>query len=263
MDPRAHENGKEIPMPHQIHESDKEREKKSSVAWHRGVQGSEEDGFESMRSIDPSECRGWHSVGITVQKKWGCARSITDGYGCESVADHVPEIYSPPSAPRFATDCEFVASWGLDLTTVDDEWGAWVSGKQRMRETTFNRDQPTLVIGSSVCTNVPIIMDSDWGNLGSEEKAERLVDDGQHLGFLFEVHRGQRKQGGISSRSIHCQRHRRMRMASPHWQGWMEHQRPEHTCVDVACRDLRMKVASLCESKLVSVPPPMCSRRVQ
>ena len=67
----------------------------------------------------------------------------------------VAEVYSPPRVTRMAEQMGLRAGWALDLTTHDDDGRAWNFDQLEMRNRAVRRllrDEPTLLIGSPMCT---------------------------------------------------------------------------------------------------------------
>lgn len=79
----------------------------------------------------------------------------------------------------------------FDLTATCESGARWVSSCKIMQETALAKireDQPLLIIGASVCTNVSSIMNLNWTKLREAEKTTTTADARRHLEFCINIY---------------------------------------------------------------------------
>ena len=110
----------------------------------------------------------------------------------------VAEAYSPP---RLATEAHrFGLSPGssLDLTGHDEEGRPWDFSKPEMRakgRKRFHDEKPKVLMVSTMCRDWSQMMRVNWERMPPEEKAKRLQEAREHLGFVRTLCRDQHRRG--------------------------------------------------------------------
>lgn len=59
----------------------------------------------------------------------------------------------------------------------------------------IQKDEPTLIIGSSICTNFSTMMHGNWSRMTQEAKDKRMNEARQHLDFCINIYKVQHVDG--------------------------------------------------------------------
>ena len=110
----------------------------------------------------------------------------------------ISEIYSPPRITTVARRYGLRAGCSLDITTFDVDGRPWDFDDVEMRNRAIRKivqEKPYVVITSPMCTDLSIMMNTNWGKLGQTEKGRRLSRARMHLRFACTLHLIQHKAG--------------------------------------------------------------------
>ena len=98
----------------------------------------------------------------------------------------VAEVYSPPGVTRMAERMGLRVGWALDLTTCDEDGRRWDSDQLETRNRAVRKcikDQPTLLIGSPMCTASSQTNNINHCKMEALEVERRLAHGRKHLEF--------------------------------------------------------------------------------
>ena len=110
----------------------------------------------------------------------------------------VAEAYSPPRVAEMARKMGLKGGWSLDLTTCDSDGRMWDFNQKDMRNGAIPkllRDQPTLLIGSPMCTAYSTMNNSNHPRMSRDEVEARMRYARQHLEFCVKLCRIQFGEG--------------------------------------------------------------------
>lgn len=96
----------------------------------------------------------------------------------------VAEVYSLPRVAEIGRRMGLNGGWSLDLTTCDNDGRMWDFNQKDMRNRAIRKllkDQPTLLIGSPMCTAYSSIGNMNYFRMSKEEMEARMKYARQHL----------------------------------------------------------------------------------
>lgn len=103
----------------------------------------------------------------------------------------VAEVYSPPRVIAMAKRMGMKAGWASDVTTKDQDVRAWDFNQLEMRNRAVRkllRDEPTLFIGSQMCTAFSKFSNINYKDMSQEEVGQRVKLGRKHLEFCTKVY---------------------------------------------------------------------------
>ena len=110
----------------------------------------------------------------------------------------VAEVHSPPRATTMAERMGLRAGWALDFTTCDEDGRPWNFDQLEMRNRAVHKllkDEPTLLIGSPMCTAFSQINQINHPKMDPWEVERRMSHGRKHLEFCTKLYELQWKVG--------------------------------------------------------------------
>ena len=103
----------------------------------------------------------------------------------------VAEVYSPPRVTKMAETMGPRAGWALDLTSQDEDGRPWNFDHLEMRNRAIRKvltDQPTLLIGSPMCTAFSQMNNVNYPKMDPYEVERRIAHGRKHLEFCTKLY---------------------------------------------------------------------------
>lgn len=103
----------------------------------------------------------------------------------------VAEVYIPPRVTKMAEQLGLRAGWASDLTTHDDDGRAWDFDQLEVRNRALRkllRDEPTLLIGSPMCTAFSQMNHINYSRMDPMEVKTRTEHGRRHFEFCTRLY---------------------------------------------------------------------------